>query len=38
MKTFLLAAICAFAGFTGSAAVHGDTFSVHGFQGNYYGR
>jgi hypothetical protein len=38
MKTFLLAAICALAAFTGSAAVHAHTFSVYGFQGNYYGR
>jgi hypothetical protein len=38
MKAFMLAAICTFAAFTGSATVHADTFSVHGFQGNSYGR
>ena len=38
MKTFPLAAIRTFSAFTGNAPIHADTFSMLGFQGNFYGR
>lgn len=39
MKSFILAAIVALSSLTSIAAVaHADTFTVHGFAGDRYGR
>jgi hypothetical protein len=38
MKTFLLAALVAAAALSGAGVANADTFTVHGYQGNDYGR
>jgi hypothetical protein len=38
MKTILFAALIAVAALSGAGAANADTFSVHGYQGNHYGR
>jgi hypothetical protein len=39
MKSFVLATIVALSTLTGVvAAAHADTFSIHGYSGNRYGR
>jgi hypothetical protein len=38
MKTFLFATFLAAATLTGAVSASADTFAVHGFQGNHYGR